>query len=186
MLPFSTSKKQKREEGGNPCSTSIVVQDFLIAVDGHVSNQEFFIFSPFGLCCRQCNKCIQLDERCIRDHLKKHVMDSRVATVCSILKGYVSQRDKAKLLGNIDPYRSDKNTYIGHSCVCGSSFIKKGNAIRHCKTIGCDPSKLQNVELIKLCCGRYVTEAQVTSFFTDAPRLSQQFDYHLTRATLLP
>jgi hypothetical protein len=37
-------------------------------------SQELFTFSPFGLCCRRCKKQvpIKLDERSIRDHLKKH------------------------------------------------------------------------------------------------------------------
>ena len=38
--------------------------------------QELFTFSPFGLGCQECkiNVPIRRDERCIRDHLKKHGM----------------------------------------------------------------------------------------------------------------
>ena len=39
---------------------------------------------------------------------------------------------------------------------------------------------------MKLCCGRYVSQVQVTSFFNDAPRVTKQFDYCQTRAILLP
>ena len=82
---------------------------------------------------------------------------------------------------------SDGNKYIGFSCSCGQVFPRrKDNAIRHCKNVGCDASKLQTVELIKLCCGRYVSEAQVTSFFNDVPHITQQFDYCQSRDTLLP
>ena len=34
--------------------------------------EDLFTFSPFGLGCRQCEKSVSLDERCIRDHAKKH------------------------------------------------------------------------------------------------------------------
>jgi hypothetical protein len=44
--------------------------------------------------------------------------------------------------------------------------------------------KLQKVELIKLCCGRYVSQAQVDFLF--APRITKQFNYTEARATLLP
>jgi hypothetical protein len=43
--------------------------------------QDLFIFSPFGLCCRSCNKKIQLDDRSIREHLKRHQIDNRLAVV---------------------------------------------------------------------------------------------------------
>jgi hypothetical protein len=117
---------------------------------------------------------------------KKHDIDSRVATVRSVLESFLTQRDKVKTSRTIELYRSDKSIYIGFSCVCGTSFIKKGNAIRHCKNTGCDASELQNIELIKLCCGRYVSQAQVASFFDEAPRIKEQFDYCKARATLLP
>jgi hypothetical protein len=73
------------------------------------SIQELFTFSPFGLHCRKCIKCvtIQLDERCIRDHLKKHGQDSRLATVCSLLEGYKAELANAKASGTIYPYQCD-------------------------------------------------------------------------------
>jgi hypothetical protein len=150
---------------------------------------ELFIFSPFGLCCRRCknNFTIQLDKRCISRHLKKHGLDSRAATVFSLLNTFKTQLQTAKAAGTIDPYRMDQNCYMGYSCICGQVFpIRKDNALRHCTRSGCDKTKIRSIELIKLCCGRYVSEAEVTSFFNEAPRITQQFDYHEARATLLP
>jgi hypothetical protein len=159
-------------------------------IDHHLSSiRELFSFSPFGLRCLQSNNCatVELDERCICRHLKKHGLDSRVSTVRSLLEEYKKELLNAKALGSIDPYRSDSKTYAGFSCVCGQSFVKIGNANRHCKTVGCDSSKLQKVDLIKLCCGRYVTHAKVTSFFNETPHNSkQQFDYCEARAVLFP
>jgi hypothetical protein len=151
--------------------------------------KELFIFSPFGLRCVQCEKglTIQLDERCIRRHLKMHGMDCRVATVRLLFAEYKSQIDIIKASGSIEQYRFDDKTHIGYSCLCGPSYLKIGNANRHCRTAGCDASKLQTVELTKLCCGSYVSQAQVKSFFTDcAPRITEQFDYRAARTALLP
>jgi hypothetical protein len=131
--------------------------------------EELFTFSPFGLGCRQCTKCasIQLDERSLQIHLKKHCMDSRVVTVRSIFERFKLRIDNAKESGTIEPFQSDTEIYIGCSCICGRSFLKKANALRHCKKLGCDASKLQKVELIKLCCGRYVSQSQVTALFNN-------------------
>ena len=151
--------------------------------------RELFIFSPFGLHCRQCEKglTIQLDERCIRRHLKTHGMDSRVATVSSLFEEYKSQLEKVKAAGTIEPYRSDTKIYSGFLCVCGQSFLKKANAIRHSKNLVCDATKLQKVDLFKLCCGRYVTHTQVKSFFEETPpRITKQFNYLEARSVLLP
>jgi hypothetical protein len=151
---------------------------------------ELFTFSPFGLSCRECenNVTIQIKERNIRDHVKKHKMDSRVLTIRPLYEILKRKVADAKAFGTIETYRSDDNNYMGYSCICGQNFhSRKGSAIRHCKKGGCDASKLQKVELIKLCCGSYVTQAQVTSFFMDyAPRITQQFDYQQARAILLP
>ena len=152
--------------------------------------RDLFTFSPFGLCCRQCknNSIIQRDERCISRHLKKHGMDSRVALVRSLLLAFELQLEIAKASGSIESYRSDNNTYTGYSCTCGMVFqLRKDNALRHCKRMGCDASKLQKLELIKLCCGRYVSPSQVTSLFGDGPsRIKKQFDYKEARTVLLP
>jgi hypothetical protein len=99
---------------------------------------------------------------------------------------FTEQVDLAKATGTIAPYRQDDKTYIGYACVCGHSFPRKDNAVRHCKTSSCDDSQLQKIELIKLCCGRYVSQAQVNSFFNEAPHTTQQFNYSDARATLLP
>ena len=152
------------------------------------ATRALFIFSPFGLGCRQCknNATIQIDERSIQIHLKKHGMDNRLATVRSVFEGYKALIDNAKASQTIEPYRSDNNTFVGFSCVCGPSFLKQGNAIRHCKKMGCDAEKLRKIELIKLCCGRYVSDAEVTSFFKASPRITQQFNYQEARAAILP
>ena len=151
--------------------------------------QELFIFSPFGLCCRLCksNVIIQLNKRCISRHLKKHNLDSRVAFVRSLHLTFKAKLDFVKASGSIELYRSDKNTYIGYSCSCGKVFqLRKDNALRHCRKMNCDPSKVQTVEFIKLHTGQYVSRAQITSFFNDIPRITHQFDYCQTRATLVP
>ncbi|KAI2494804.1 hypothetical protein MHU86_19699 [Fragilaria crotonensis] len=152
--------------------------------------QELFTFSPFGLGCQECkiNVPIRMDERCIRDHLKKHGMRSGIALVRSVHDMFKAQLDVAKASGTIEPYRIDnKKTYSGYSCTCGQHFhSRKGSAIRHCQKAGCDASKLENVELIKLCCGRYVSHAQVSAFFNKAPHITEQFDYGEARTALLP
>ena len=152
--------------------------------------QQLFTFSPFGLGCRECpqNVTIQLKERCIRDHLKKHNMDSCVGTVRSLLDSFRAKLDSAKSVRTIEPYRADQKIYIGYSCLCGHTIQKrKDNAVRHCKKAGCDPSKLQTVDLMKLCCGRYVTHAQCDFLFINSPpRIKEQFDYVAARGILLP
>ena len=155
------------------------------------SVKELFVFSPFGLGCRQCkfNASIQMDERSIAIHLKKHSIDSRIITVRCILNHYQIELQNAKAAGIIDPFRTDKKTYSGFQCICGQMFsIRKANAIRHCKKTGCNPKKLVEVQLIKLCCGRYVTQAQIDSQFTNSPRrhIKVQFNYVATRGILLP
>ena len=141
------------------------------------SIQDVFTFSPFGLSCQLSNTGakIQLDERSIQIHMKKHDMDSRVATVRSLFDTFQSkQLDSVKALGTIEPYRSDNKTYIGYSCICGHVFqFRKDSALRHCQKMGCDSSKLQKVDLIKLCCGRYVSQSQVTALFN---KQEQSFD----------
>jgi hypothetical protein len=68
--------------------------------------ESLFTFSPFGLCCRKCEKhvAIKLDERSIRNHLKKHGMDSRITTVRSLLHGYNMQLNIAKASGSIEQF----------------------------------------------------------------------------------
>ena len=169
---------------------AIGLQDVSPDIDPVIAMQELFTFSPFGLGCRQCTNTltIQLDKRCIARHLKKHGMDSRVATVSSLFDTFQTQLDLAKASESIEPYRSDKYTYMGYSCMCGQNFhSRKGSAIRHCRRLGCDPAKLQTIELFKLRCGRYVSQSQVTKLFEDRlPRITKQFNYCDARATLLP
>jgi hypothetical protein len=151
-------------------------------------SHPLFTFSPFGLCCRHCksNVTIQLDERSIQVHLKKHGMDSKSTTTRSLFEGYQALLENVRMSKTIEPYRSDNIIYIGFLCVCGVSFLKKGNAIRHCQNSGCDKAMIEKVELMKLCCGRYVSHAQVSAFFDEAPRITQQFDYCTARAALFP
>jgi hypothetical protein len=141
------------------------------------SLRELFTFSPFGLCCRQCNKgaTIQLDKRSIQIHLKNHGLDSRVATVHSLFVTFQTQLDNVKALGTIEPYCSDNKAYIGYSCICGHVIqFRKDSALRHCRKIGCDVSKLQKINLIKLCCGRYVSQSQVTSLFNEQKQIFER------------
>ena len=149
-----------------------------------------FTFSPFGLSCQQCsnNFTIQLDTRCISRHLKKHGMDSSIATARSLFNTFQKELEVVKASGTMDKYRSDMKTYSGYSCRCGQNFkSRKDSALRHCTRSGCDPSKLLKVNLIKLCCGRYVSESQIKLYFEDQPpRITTQFDYPLARAILLP
>ena len=137
--------------------------------------QDLFTFSPFGLSCRQCEKQVQIkfDERCIRDHLKKHCMNSKMSTVRSLLLGFSKRVNIIKATGNIDPFRRDDKTYIGCLCVCGQSFPRKDNALRHCKQSTCHDSQLQKVELIRFCCGRYVSHAQVSAFCDLLPSIER-------------
>jgi hypothetical protein len=74
-----------------------------LPVDSLATFEALFTFSPFGLCCQQCkgNVTIQMDERSIQLHLKKHGMDSRAAIVRSLLDGYNTQLDNAKVLQTI-------------------------------------------------------------------------------------
>ena len=79
------------------------------------SVKELFVFSPFGLGCRQCkfNASIQMEERSLAIHLKKHSIDSRIITVRCILNHYQIELQNAKAAGIIDPFRTDKKTYSG-------------------------------------------------------------------------
>ena len=94
--------------------------------------REMFTFSPFGLGCQECkiNVPIRMDERCLRDHLKKHGMRSGITLVRSVHDMFKAQLDVAKASGTIEPYRIDKKTYSGYSCTCGQHFhSRKGSAI---------------------------------------------------------
>ena len=168
-----------------PCNAKLTTRPIILRPDGVGATledlpptvfplqcvQDLFTFSPFGLSCRQCEKQVQIkfDERCIRDHLKKHCMDSRMSTVRSLLLRFSERATVIKATGTINSFRHDKKAYIGYLCVCGQYFPKKDNALRHCKKSTCDDLQLQKVELIRLCCGRYVSHAQVSAFFNEAP-----------------
>jgi hypothetical protein len=132
------------------------VQDILCSVSPLPSIRELFTFSPFGLCCRSCNKgaTIQLDERSINNHLKKHGIHVTISKVRCILEDYTKEVSKAKVSGSIELYRRDKKTYVGYLCICGQAFSRrKDNALWHCQKVGCNFSKLKQIKLIKLCCG---------------------------------
>jgi len=196
-MPLSTSPS-KQEVNVAPLSLpvahGILRPDVSISLLGHnteinpiASILGVFTFSPFGLCCQQCGAKIQMEERSIRNHLKRHHMDNRISTVRSVLDNFSKQVLIAKELCTIEPFRSDQKVYKGYTCNCGQVFPRKDNALRHCQKSGCDASKLQKVELIKLKCGRYVSQAQVTLFFeARPPHITQQFDYSQARAVLQP
>ena len=151
-----------------PCTAKLTTRPIILRPDGVGATledlpptvfplqcvQDLFTFSPFGLSCRQCEKQVQIkfDERCIRDHLKKHCMDSRMSTVRSLLLRISEQAIVIKATGTINSFRHDEKAYIGYVCVCGQSFPRKDNALRHCKKSTCDDLQLQKVELIRLCC----------------------------------
>lgn len=97
-------------------------------------------------------------------------MDSSNVVVRSLHDMFQAELESAKAIETIEPYRVDDNTYSGYACVCGQLFYsRKGSALRHCTRSGCDSSKLQKVELFKLCCDRYVSNTQVVSLFNEAP-----------------
>jgi hypothetical protein len=121
-MPLSTiSPKQKANvpPSASPVTHGILRPDVSVSVSAHNTEmdppaplRELFTFSPFGLCCRQCGEQhhakIKLEERSIRDHLKKHHMDSRMTTVRTLLDGFTKQVQIAKESCSIEPYRSDK------------------------------------------------------------------------------
>jgi hypothetical protein len=175
-----------------PNNTNALAIDNIHALD-HLATaarfQDIFIFSPFGLCCSRCKHkiAIKLEKRSIRDHLKKHGMDSKVEKVQFLFHTFKAKLHVAESLGTIQPYRNDEKSYRGYSCMCGQVFPRKDNAVRHCNLKHCDSSKLQRSELMKLCCGRFVSQAQVDALVNNCqPRITQQFDYSEARAVLLP
>jgi len=116
-------------------------------------------------------------------------MDNKLSVIRSIMEEHKKRILVVKASGTIQAYRLDSELYKGFSCVCGQNIhARKDSALRHCKRTGCDPKRLQKVDLIKFCCGRYVTPGQIDSFFTidNDPRIFQQFDYPLARSILLP
>jgi hypothetical protein len=112
----SYTKQTSRPVSPRPNVIAISLDDGPPAVIPLACAQELFTFSPFGLSCRQCAKQVQikLDERSIRDHLKKHCIDSRISTVRSILFKFTEQVDLAKATGTIAPKEKglilDKNS----------------------------------------------------------------------------
>ena len=82
-----------------------------VTVDFLTPFRDIFTFSPFGLSCLQCklNVTIQMNERSIQLHLKKHCMDGRVAIARALLKEYKAQLDRAKAMQTIEPFRIDNN-----------------------------------------------------------------------------
>jgi hypothetical protein len=91
-------------------------------------------------------------------------MESGISTAKSLLENFETQLEKAKNYCTIEPYLVDNNTYMGLLCTCGQVFqLRRDSAIRHCQKLGCDASKLQKIDLFKLCCGSYVSQAQIDS-----------------------
>ena len=130
--------------------------------------RHFFGFSPFGLYCRVCEHepTIDLDILRIEVHLRQHGIAAKSAIV--VYNHFIFKIQEAKAKGSIEDFRADNKTYTAFACVCGCFFpIRKNNALRHCQRKRCDPEKIQKVESIKLCCGRYVTQTQIDSFFSN-------------------
>jgi hypothetical protein len=94
-------------EQGQSYMPDVVVghEDLPATVTPHSSIDDLFTFSPFGLNCRQCKKgaMIQMDERSISEHLKKHCMDNSISIVRSILEYFSKQVNNAKASGTIEP-----------------------------------------------------------------------------------
>jgi hypothetical protein len=93
-----------------------------------------------------------------------------------------------KDVGSIDGFRADRLKYTGFQCICGEVFPgRKDNAQSRCNRIGCDATKIEKIEMVKLCCGRYVSQAQITALFkSNIPRLHKHFDYTEARLALEP
>ena len=178
--------------GGGPVNLLALLQT---PTPTSLSIDNMFTFSPFGLCCRrpECRIKPQIEatERSIQIHLKKHAKstdDYRLPIVLKFLGSFHQEVEKARASGNIDEYRQNNVEYKCFTCICGRTFPnKKQNAIRHCKKSGCDLTNIQNESAIKLRCGRYVTQSQLATFFSNnAPYINQQFDYDMARRVLDP
>ena len=133
-MPLSTITP--KHTFSSPVAHKSLRSDVSICLFGHNTDKdtlahirELFTFSPFGIGCRQCGKHhyakIKLEERSIRDHLRKHHMDSRMSTVQSVLDGFTKQVLSAKESGTIEPYRSDQKTYSGLFMQLWASFSKE-------------------------------------------------------------
>ena len=164
--------------------------------------QSLFIFSPFGLsCCHdECpnRPTIELNERSILRHLKKHAIPDCSASVArSLVRLFKEKVEFARSTRTIKEYYHDSVYYHCFNCLCGQSFTRKDSALRHCNTTGCDMTKIQKDKSArKLICGRYVTHGQVDAFFgceeqqPSRPMISspirQQFNYTKAREILEP
>jgi hypothetical protein len=183
MFPITPTPKKPQATTEIP-----TLQDCVVPVVSPLAfSVEPFNFSPFGLGCQICEKSvtIQLNLRSIQIHLKKHGMESGISTAKSLLENFETQLEKAKNYCTIEPYLVDNNTYMGLLCTCGQVFqLRRDSAIRHCQKLGCDASKLQKIDLFKLCCGSYVSQAQIDSLFAP-PHITKQFNYAEARAVLI-
>jgi hypothetical protein len=177
-------------------SLPVVRSDTNICLPATDFIDHIFIFSPFGLCCTrpECHTKPQIEpsERAIQIHLKKHALsihDYNMIKVRQVLASFRKEVDNAKAAGNMDLYcSSDTREYKCFICVCGEKFhTRKANAIRHCKKIGCDATKLQTKSVIKLCCGRYVTNDQVDAFFCEPIHCdTRHLNFQMARDVLEP
>ncbi|KAI2490857.1 hypothetical protein MHU86_17380 [Fragilaria crotonensis] len=145
LLPVSEQSLVQRQRHTIETQISTFSADLVdYSVDEFIP-ESLFTFSPFGLCCRKCGKhvAIQFDERSICNHLKKHGIDNRIATVRSLLHAFKKHFDKAKASGTIEQYCMNDTLDSGYSCACGPSFLRKANAVQHCKKWGCYKTMLQ-------------------------------------------
>ena len=162
--------------------------------DDILLDDEWFIVSPFGLCCCHptCKKRqITATDRCIRDHLRSHDIAFTPDLVENVLKRVDEEARNARLLKSMESYRHDDRTYTCYTCMCGKIYPKKrSNAVAHCKNSAniCDPNKIQSTTAMKLQCGRYVTDSQVEAFLNAPPftTINKFLDLKTVRATLKP
>lgn len=184
MFPITPTPKKPQATTEIPTLQDCVVPGVVSPLAFSV---EPFNFWPFGLGCQICDKSvtIQFNLRSIQIHLKKHGMEFGISTGKSLLEKFETQLEKAKNYCTIEPYLVDDNTYTGLSCTCGQVFqLRRDSAIWHCQKLGCDASKLQKIDLFKLCCGSYVSQAQIDSLFAP-PHITKQFNYAEARAVLI-
>ena len=154
---------------------------------------EWFIVSPFGLCCLHptCNRRqILATDRTIRAHLKSHNIDFTNDHVQNVLQCVEEQGRTARFTRSMEAYRYDDKEYISFTCHCGKIFNRRDNAVVHCKNSDnlCDASKIRSTTAIRLQCGRYVTDSQVEAFLNAPPftTTNKFLDLKTIRATLKP
>jgi len=140
-----------------------------------------FVVSPFGLLCSRadCPGQRRRDEpnvKMVQHHLKLHLTE-RVEDECStsiqaqrIMSSFQEIQRDAIAAGSVDAYRADNKIYNRHVCTCDAKFEPpyKQNAIRHARnSLECDVTRLTTEPVVKLCCGRYVSNQEHINDFLE-------------------